>query len=223
MSMKLYSKNEVIDYVWQYSKFYGNKLGDCENYFLNGEGYIALILLFEVTENVCKSVIGDYDDNFNVIVNRLKNEGKISKEEEGFLSTNKASIRKIRNLFAHANFTSLHIVQEENGREIFYPLTDEDSCLLLYEKISEYLFNLLLKIIANNFITEIEVDFGDCLKKFQIRIDTLSSKKMLLLLGFPEGYFEGGKEEIGEATLQRIADNSSNVYVLKEILKNLKE
>ena len=114
-------------------------------------------------------------------------------------------------------------MQEENGREIFYPLTEEDSCLLLYEKISEYLFNLLLKIIANNFITEIEVDFGDCLKNFQIRIDTLSSKEMLMLLGVPEDYFEGSKDEFGEATLQRLADNSSNVHVLSEILKNLKE
>lgn len=221
--MKLYSKNEVIDYVWQYSRFYGNKLGDCENYFLNGEGYVALVLLFEVTENICKSVVGNYDDNFNVIVKRLKDEGKISKEEEGFLSTDKASIRKIRNLFAHANLTSLHIVQEENGREIFYPLTEEDSCLLLYEKISEYLFNLLLKIIANDFMAEIEVDLGDCLNSFQLRIDTLSSKEMLRLLGFPEDYFEGCEDEIREADLQRLANNSANVHILTEIFKNLKE
>ena len=55
--MRLYDKGEVIDYIWQYSRFYGNKLGECERYFADGEGHTAIILLFEITENICKSVV----------------------------------------------------------------------------------------------------------------------------------------------------------------------
>lgn len=99
--MDLYSKNLIIDYVWQYSHFYANKLIECEQHYLDGRGYSSLILLFEITENICKSVVGDFDSSFYCIVNELKNQNKITEEEKNFLSTNKFSIRKIRNLYAH--------------------------------------------------------------------------------------------------------------------------
>ena len=37
--MHLYDKEQVIGYIWQYSMFYGNKLGECERYFEDGEGH----------------------------------------------------------------------------------------------------------------------------------------------------------------------------------------
>ena len=70
---RLYTKQEVIDYIWQYSKFYGNKLGDCEQHYYDGDGYVALILMFEVAENICKSVVGDYESSFyKVVENYIK-------------------------------------------------------------------------------------------------------------------------------------------------------
>jgi len=154
----LYEKGQVIDYMWQYSKFYGNKLGECERYFEDGEGYVAVILLFEVTENICKSIIGEYEAGFFNIVKKLKDYGRINEEEEGFLSIKEFSVRKIRNLFAHANLMGINIVQDENGRDIYYPLTEEDSCLLLYKKISYLLFNVLLKVVKDNFIIGLDID-----------------------------------------------------------------
>lgn len=220
--MELYDKRKVIDYIWQYSRFYGNKLGDCEYHYEKGEGYVAIILLFEVAENICKSVFGDYNGNFNSIVSKLKDSGKITAVEEGFLSTNEFSIRRIRNLFAHANLAGIHIVQEENGREIYYPLTEEDSCLLLYEKVSHLLMNLLLKVIAESFVSEINIDLEDELREFEVRIENLSARKMLEMLGYPDDHIKSVENTIDEEKLKRLAENSSNVNVLMEILKNLK-
>lgn len=220
--MKLYSKPKVVDYIWQYSRFYGNKLGECERYFENGEGYVALILLFEVTENICKSIHGDYNSNFNSLIKQLEDTGKITGKEAGFLSNNKYSVRKIRNLFAHENLMGINIVEKKNGRDIYYPLTEDESCRLLYDKISHLLFNILLKIVSDSFIVEINVDLEDYLDELEIRIEILSARKMLELLGLSDEDIKIIGGDIRESTLQRLADNSPNVNVLADIFKNLK-
>lgn len=220
--MKLYSKPEVVDYIWQYSRFYGNKLGECERYFEDGEGYVALILLFEVTENICKSIHGDYNRNFNSVIKQLKDTGKLTEKEAGFLSTNEYSVRKIRNLFAHENLMGINIVEEENGKDIYYPLTEDESCRLLYDKISNLLFNILLKIVSNSFIVEINVNLEDYLDEFRTRIEILSARKMLELLGYSHEDIKIIEGDMNESTLRRLADNSTNVNVLAEIFKNLK-
>jgi hypothetical protein len=219
----LYEKGQVIDYMWQYSKFYGNKLGECERYFEDGEGYVAVILLFEVTENICKSIIGEYEASFFNIVKKLKEYGRINEEEEGFLSIKEFSVRKIRNLFAHANLMGINIVQDENGRDIYYPLTEEDSCLLLYKKISYLLFNVLLKVVKDNFIIGLDIDFGDLLTTFTLNIKELSARETLKLMGHSDRDIEKMESVCDKNMLQRMADNSSNLIVLKMILSNLAE
>ena len=67
----LIDKRSVIDIVWQYSRFYGERLSDCERLFENEEGYAALILLFEITENICKFAAGNYEEKFQIIVDKL--------------------------------------------------------------------------------------------------------------------------------------------------------
>lgn len=69
--MMLLDKRSAIDIVWQYSRFYGERLSNCERLFENEEGYAALILLFEMTESICKFVAGNYEDNFHLIVDKL--------------------------------------------------------------------------------------------------------------------------------------------------------
>lgn len=219
--MKIYDKRQIVDFVWQYSRFYGNKLLECERYFTDGEGYVALILLFEIAENICKSVTKNYNSNFNVVVKKLKDTGKITGEEEAFLSTNEFSIRKIRNKFAHANLMAIHIVQNENGRDVYYPLTEEDSCLLLYDKISLFLFNILLKVISDDLKIDVRVELDDLLKNLELKIVQLSANDVLRMLGFTESYFN--ECDICETDLQRLANNSSSVDVLTEIFKGLKE
>ncbi|MBR3834832.1 MAG: hypothetical protein IKJ73_10965 [Lachnospiraceae bacterium] len=221
--MRLYDKGEVIDYIWQYSRFYGNKLGECERYFADGEGHTAIILLFEITENICKSVVGDYESSFYKIVCKLMEKGVITADEEVFLSSGENSVRNIRNLFAHANLMTINIVNVEDEQEILYPLTEEDSCLLLYEKISYLLFNMLLKIVVIGKINiELEFDFGEILKAFELRIRKLTSSEMLRYLGLNQNTIESMKALVDEKDLQRLADNSSNVNVLKAIFEKIK-
>lgn len=62
----IYSKGEVIDYIWQYSRYYGNLLISCEELSKerNLNGHVSLIYLFNILENIIKSQIHDYDASF---------------------------------------------------------------------------------------------------------------------------------------------------------------
>lgn len=83
-----------------------------------------------------------------IVAKELKDKSIITNEEYKFISTNQFSIRKVTNLFA------VNLVNIENNREILYPLTEEESCLLPYSKVSDIIFNLIFKIISLNFIND---------------------------------------------------------------------
>lgn len=69
----MYKKYEVIGIIWQYSSIYGNRLSYCERYFQDGEEYSSLLILFETSENICKTIIGDYNSSFYNVVEALNN------------------------------------------------------------------------------------------------------------------------------------------------------
>ena len=50
-------KNAIIDNVWQYSHYYAQSLQTCEILYKEGQGIACLNVLFNVFENVSKSVI----------------------------------------------------------------------------------------------------------------------------------------------------------------------
>ena len=66
----IYTKQEVIDYVWQYSKYYGNLLISCEKIakLENFSGHARLIYLFNILENIVKSQIKNYELNFLIMM-----------------------------------------------------------------------------------------------------------------------------------------------------------
>lgn len=134
-------KEMALNLIWQYSKFFGQNIDTCEQLFKNDEGYVSLILLFETTENICKSIIENYNLSFFDVVVELKKLNMINKREEQILSTGEFSIRKIRNLFAHADLSNLGFF--ENG--VYYSLQESETCLLLYAKI----FPSCVEIITN--------------------------------------------------------------------------
>lgn len=217
----MYTKQEVIDYIWQYSKFYGNKLGDCEQYYYDGDGYVALILMFEVTENICKSVVGDYESSFYKVVEKLHKEHYITDCEREFLSLKQCSVRNIRNLFAHANLMAINIVQEENGRDIYYPLSENESCLLLYKLISALVFNVLLDVVKSNILLSVSDELEELLLNYNIKIVELTAEETLKLQGIAETDILKMNTFVDENTMMRLADNGSNVDVLAEIFKGL--
>lgn len=221
--LMFYDKGTAIDYIWQYSKFYGNQLFQCERHFSEEEGYVALVLLFDTTENICKSIIGNYESSFYNIVNQLKEKDLINEQEQGFLSTNELSLRTIRNLFAHANLMSINLVQLEGTRDIYYPLTEEGSCLLLYEKISDITINILLKIVQSHFIVDLDIGIEHEISELSLRIENLSAEETLKLMGWESEDIDKVKEVVDENQMQILADNSSNIDVLKMFFENLKE
>lgn len=112
--------------------------------FLNENGYPALLLLFAVVENVCKSIIEDYNLSFYEVVERLETIHFINRVEKNFLSKNDFSIRKIRNLVVHEDLMSIFYVDEN---EIFYPLYENESCLKLYKQLFEPSLDIIIKLI----------------------------------------------------------------------------
>lgn len=137
----LYAKTSVIDYVWQYSRHYGNLLRSCEELSKEKDfnGHASLIYLFNILENIIKSQIKDYDINFIKAVNKLKAENYINELEYDFLNNKNYGIRKIRNLLAHANLSKYNIIFLLEDEELLYPLTENETSIKFYDLASVHL------------------------------------------------------------------------------------
>jgi hypothetical protein len=220
--MNIVEKNRVIEYLWLHSHFYGNKLYECEIYYDEEKGYTAVTLLFALLENVIKSVLNDYNSSFYNTLKELKNKCIITDIEYQFLNEDEFCIRKIRNLFAHANIANINLVNIESDREMLYPLTEESSCLLLYEKVSLVLFNIIMKIVSVDFLdsSKFDIILDDEIKKCNLKFIILSSKEMLALKGYPEDYLSDDLD-IPEDAKIRLIDNSSDLNMLKAIFEEL--
>jgi hypothetical protein len=220
------SKQEIMDCLWQYSQFYYRKIYECEEFYNEGKGYSALMLLFVTFENIIKSVVCDYNSNFKGVAKKLKNRGIINDAEYKFINIDKYCIRKIRNLFAHANLGSINLVNNEKGRAILYPITEDDSCILLYEKIAYVVFLLIMKVISVSLIEGVkqkyEIDASDIIDSIDIQIRVLTVEEMLKLKGLSNDYLEVMNDMPKEHAI-RILENTTSVDVYTHILSFLKE
>jgi hypothetical protein len=115
-------------------------------------------------------------------------------------------------------------INVEGDKEILYPLTEEDTCLFLYKKISDIIFNLILKIISFHFLDEVEstleVNLDTYINKCNLYFKTITFKEMLILKGYPEDYIPD-ELEIPEDAKLRIVDDAPDVNVLTEIFRKL--
>lgn len=109
---------------------------------------------------------------------------------------------------------------KENGKKIYYPLSEE-SCLLLYEIISDITFNILLNIVSNEFIINVQTDLEKTILNFDINIKKVSAEENLKMVGWTEEQIEAMKLGCDGHKLFRLADNSSNVEVYTKIFSNL--
>lgn len=223
MCKYFYSKYEVIEYLSVYSRFYAQRLFECEEFFREEKGYVSVTMLFSILESIMKLTADDYDSPLYEIAKKLNNQSIISDEEHKFVSTDKYSVRKIRNLFAHANLFAINIVNIEDQKEILYPLTEEDSCLLLYKKLSGVIFNLILKIISRDFIDEVKnsinIDLSKSLLDLKLDIKILTLNEMETLKGIPVNSI--AKLDIPYNQKLKILDEAPNVNIYVGILENL--
>ncbi|MBW9158672.1 hypothetical protein [Clostridium tagluense] len=217
-----YSKGEVIDYIWQYSRYHANLLIYCEEIAQKecGQGYASLIYLFSLAENIFKSKVEDYDSGFKNVLKKLKQKKCISDKEYDFLNNEETGIRRIRNLLAHANLSKYNILFLSEDKNLLYPLTEDETCNKLYNLFSDILFNLMLKCISTDLIVPISINLDELIDNIHIQIKEISAEKLLEYKGIDYQDIIGWSD-LAEVNRYRLAENSQNVSVLTEIFKNL--
>lgn len=218
--MNKHSKAEVIDYIWQYSHYYGNQiafLGHVEE-----NGCASLIYLFNLLENVLKAHIDDYGKtSFQDVVRESYKSGLLTKVEHDFLNNKKSGIRKLRNILAHANLSKFNI--RFGNEKLLYPLTENENCQLLYQKLSDIIFNIMLKIAALNLNVNVSVNVDNEIKALKISIVEFSPEDILIDKGIdPTTLDRCGWKDLKVSEQYRLAENASNVKLLSHIFKHLK-
>jgi hypothetical protein len=218
------NKHTVLDYLWLHSRFNAICLFQSEELYRDGKGFSSITILFSCLENVAKSVVNDYNSNLYTVFKKLHDAGIITAVEHNFLNVGDACIRKIRNLYAHANVSAINLVNIENGKEVLYPLTEDETSLLLYEKISDIIYNLILKCICSNFIDDVKNKYShpldDIISQSNLAFKTLSVEELLILKGYPGDYIPDNLN-IPEDMKYRMVDNAPDVnerlYVLSRL------
>lgn len=214
METTIPEKSLVLDYLWQHSRFYAVRLYECEELYRQSRGYVAVFMLFSCFESICKSVANDYDSSTYAIFKKLHDQKLLTDTEHAFINTNKFSLRKIRNLFAHANIGAINLIVSENEKEILWPLSEDDTAALLYEKISDIVFALILKLVSTTFIEELKkifvINLDNAIDSCQLHFRILTAKEMLVLKGYPEDYIP---DDLGipEDAKIRLIDNAPDV------------
>ena len=191
-NMALHSKSKVADYIYCHSHFLHSCLVQCEELYQHDMGFSCMMVLFNCLENISRSVLNDYTLNLYDIFSSLHEKGYLSLKEYEFLNKGDFCLRKIRNLYAHKNAAAICFVEFYDGREHLWPLTENDTSLMLYEKISDITFNLMGKIVAVGFIDTVKEMFqqplDDYIDECIIHHKSLTSKELLVLKGYPEDY-----------------------------------
>ncbi|EKO3708945.1 hypothetical protein ACXHQ9_16665 [Vibrio cincinnatiensis] len=210
------SKSQVIDYIWQYSRYYGNQLAFLEHVEENGSA--SLVYLFNLLENVLKAHIDDYGETFQNVVRKSYESGLLTKVEHDFLNNKKTGVRRLRNVLAHANLSKFNI--RFGNEELLYPLTENDNCQLLYQKLSDIIFNIMLKVAALNLTVDISVNVDSEIKALKLSIIEFSPEDILIDKGIDPATLDGWKD-LKVSDQYRMAENAQNVKVLTHIFSGL--
>ncbi|GAB2319810.1 hypothetical protein IRB23SM22_20710 [Alkalibacterium sp. s-m-22] len=222
MNKEFFSKTETIDYVWQHSKYYGNLLSYCKDVAEkdSGNGFVSLIFLFNLMENIFKSSLKNYDARLIDVIDILRDNGTITKIEHDFLNNKNNGIRIIRNLLSHSNLSKYNLIFTEDGTEIYYPLTENETCLKMYEMISDILFNLMLRIISTDTIEPLNIDLDDKINNVKIKIKKCTPEKLMEFRGIDVSIIPNW-EELNESDKYRIVESSSDVRMVTNIASTI--
>lgn len=215
----LYKKGEVIDYVWQYSRHYGELLQCCDIIVNEISAHAGLINLFNVTEVILKDSIKKYDIEFYKVLKELKEKEYINNIEYDFLNNKKISVRKLRNIFAHSNLSRYNLIFKDEPN-ILYSLTENNTCVKLYNIYSNIIYNIILKVIAREFIIDINVNLDDLIKGIDIKIREITPEELLKLKGI-EFKDNSAWNSLSDSDKYRLADNSADANIYAMLFKQL--
>lgn len=209
-----YETNLVLAY---YSKYYYSQFNECEANYIEGKGHTSLILLFLLFENIVKSVLNDFNSSFQKLNIKLKQEFLINDEELQFLNDEYISVRKIRNILAHANLSKYDLIIDNLTHT--YPFTENETCLILYDKISIIISGIILKIIIPSTTLQYEVNINHLITDLKINLITRTPEDLMGFKGIP---LNSEWQKLDEAVKYRLVENSPDNNILKMIFKNLK-
>lgn len=190
--MPLHTKTVVADYLYSHSHFLHSSLVQCETLYQQNFGFSCVIVLFNCLENVARSAINDYESKLSAVFTSLYTKGYITEKEHDFLNKGDFCLRVIRNKYTHKNAAAINFVLQNDGRDELWPLTENDTSLMLYCKISDIVFNLMIKIVSAGYIDSVREKFNvpldSYIDKCNLQYRILTAKELLALKGYPEDY-----------------------------------
>ena len=212
-----FSKGEIIDLVWQYSRYYGNQLIFLEN--IKSENAIAaLIYLTNLLENALCAYKDDYNCRFQEAINFAYEKSLITEIEFNFLNDEKVGIRKLRNYFAHRNLSKYNF--KLPNADLIYPFTENDNCELFYGLISNSIFNIICKVALTSLTIKREIQQDDQIRKIQYSIITVTPEEILIDKGHDLTTLAGWYG-LKESDKYRYAENASNVKVMAWVFSQI--
>lgn len=77
---------DKIEQICLYSRYYGNMVSTAQRLYDNEEGYAVVVILFNATELIFKSICENFNDNFNKDIAALSKLGILTESEKTFLT-----------------------------------------------------------------------------------------------------------------------------------------
>lgn len=137
-------KQEYMDDIFLYSHYYGNMLYLSKHLYDNEEGYAAVVILFNSIELIFKSVRENYGENFHDDIDIMKERNLLNESEYKFLTVNKNSVRKIRNLMMHKD-ASQYFFEDNSG--VLWPFTESETWMKIYENFAPQVIAILGRLV----------------------------------------------------------------------------
>lgn len=215
MIEKTYFDTEKALYnISGYSSFLQQRLEACVEAADDGYYFLSVLTLLNMLEDTLKSAMDNYEDNLNVIAKNTFEQNLLTAIEYSFISFDNNSLRKFRNCIAHKNLSTMYL--QFSMEELLYPLSEEETYKHFYDKYSEIIINLILKIATKNEQYNICVD--SLLKNNAYRIHKFSIPDLLELKGYPRDYADS--VNLTESDIIRLIDNSSDAFIINALLKS---
>lgn len=132
-----------IDRIWEYSHYYGDMLFSAKRLYDNKEPYAAVMILFNTTELLLKSVRENYSKTFSEDIETLVRQGILTEEEQNYL-TDEMGIKNIRNIMTHRNAYQ-YCLESLDGKAFMFSDSETWSIIfaLHFDNIVDILYNAI--------------------------------------------------------------------------------
>ena len=134
-----------LNSIWHYSHYYGDMLFSAKRLYDNEEPYAAVMILFNATELLLKSVRENYSKTFSEDIDVLGKQGILTEEEQNYLN-DEMGIKHIRNIMTHRNAYQ-YCLESLDGKAFMFsdPETWSIIFALHFDNVVEILYNVVNK------------------------------------------------------------------------------